>query len=780
MRRRFLFEILIFAWILTVGALTPQIRSTLNAADGMAYDRLLPLAARKIDPTLLIVAIDQRSLEALGRWPWGRDVHADLLTQIAQAKPKAVFLDLFLAEPTTEDDALAAAIAQVPTFLPLLRAASVDDRGDVRVRFSPPAGPLAAAARGLGHAELIPDVDGIARQLYLEQGPVGRLERYVGLEVIGSTALEAPSSWVDRGEWRLQHPLNIAFAGGRGGYPTVSYVNVLRGEVAPELLRDRIILVGATAPGLGDQVLTPNIATGGILSGVELHANAIDNLLHGYGIAKVPDALSILWTCVVVWLATWLFLRYGHLALPVALTLSGVILLASGIGMRAHIWMSPVAPVVSVSLMYLFWSWRRLHLQFHLLRKGARDLDRVPEASFEWSAPSAIRTTGRRGVRETERLRRAAGRLTHLQHLMSSAMATMPVGVLVCDSKGRIRTSNPAARSMVLHALMPADVDSATMDPLAGKDLRSILAPMETSVANPAVDAPLAQWAGEYVTPEGRTIQLRVAEVTNLPGASPTGVVVTLNDLSEEREIERQREEWRRFLSHDLRSPQVNILSWLTLHEDGQPVPDLVGVIRRESERTLSLAESFLEVAEAESGRYHFTEAHLGGLLTDVQEQVSGYALQEGVRVDVQMSSAEEAIVFADATLLRRAIVNLVNNAVRFSAKGSTVRLCAALEYVDGRVSATLAISVGDEGQGMNDAQLQSLISGAATIKPSLAGGQQGNFGLGWEIIRSVVRRHGGNLGGIGAPGSGCMFWLELPIVVHGVVEAEFGSSQDG
>ncbi|CAN5844383.1 hypothetical protein BH11PSE13_BH11PSE13_16850 [soil metagenome] len=126
------------------------------AIDLIAYDRALK--ARPLAPAadVVIVAVDDASLAALGRWPWSRAVHASLLEKIAAGKPQAVLMDVFMTEPSADpadDQALARAIRKVPVYLPLLFNAGQNSKSHA-VPFVRPLAVFADAAVGLGHVDV--------------------------------------------------------------------------------------------------------------------------------------------------------------------------------------------------------------------------------------------------------------------------------------------------------------------------------------------------------------------------------------------------------------------------------------------------------------------------------------------------------------------------------------------------------------------------------------------------------------------------------------------------
>lgn len=772
--RKLAIETLLVTVGLSVVICAQQTTVALAPMSDYVYDRMLSRAADPVSQQILIVAIDERSLRQIGRWPWRRSVHARLLRQLASAKPTAVVLDIGMTDSSEDDEELAAAMAKVPTFLPLLRTTNADHGEIHEPKFIGPPPMIASQSRGIGHAELVPDRDGVARMIYLAQGPPGKTEKYVGQLIAGSNFPFDNRSLVERGSWLYRAPLRIAFSAERGRYPTISYASVLKGEISPDQIRGRLVLVGVTAPSLGDEVLTPGTKTGRLLSGVEVHANAIDNLQHGRGIRTWPESWSRAWALFLLWLTACLLLRFRCFALPIALSLALGAVLVSAVVMSNRIWISPAMPVVCIFVLYMAWSWRSLHARFLTVRVGSPLREKLPAGPFAF-AFRLIDGAGGAATSEFSKnaLDRAAERLTQMQILIDREMSTMPVGLLICDEQGIIRVSNLAARALLLKA-PPIGRENGPADSLDNVPLRELLDAMEsTRPIRPTgdeceSDSPSARWSGEYVTAERRTLQLRMAPVSEESEYGALGYVVTLVDLSDEREAERQREDWRRFLSHDLRSPQVNILSLLSLREEGVEVPMMFDAIRRESERTLLLAEGFMDMAEAESGRYQLNAVHLGALLTDVHEQVGGYAQRQAVTIDLLMADVEETVLQADGVLLRRAIVNLVDNAIRFSPANATVRICAAVDALSGAGgpgSHAVAICVSDDGVGMDDARREALLSGRHARETDGQRQPGCQHGVGWEIIRAVVRRHDGTIDGVSAPDAGCTFWIVLPVV---------------
>lgn len=724
--------------------------------DVLVYDRLLPLAAHPASDDIVIVAIDERSLAALGRWPWRRGVHAQLLSELADAGAASVLWDMFLTEPSEDplqDIALAQAMGRVPVFLPMmaqreLHLSRVPGSGFVR-----PLPLFEEQARGVGHGELLLDGDGVARSLYMEMGPPQQLEPYVGLLVAGR-AVAGMSEVTDSAGWQYVDRRRLSFAGPAGTYSSVSYVDVLRGRVPPEQLRGKTVLVGATASGLGDQLFTPSGRGGGVMAGVEVHANVIDQLAHGRAIRDLNRTAVAIWIACVLGAGAAALRWRPAVGLPLVLLVAAACLAtsAAALGVWA-LWLPVSTPVIGLALSYAVWTWLGLRSRLTYLAVKAAELDAVPVGAFEISRADAAPAPE---PEPRAALDLAIERTLRLQRLTESSFEALPLGVMLCDARGVIVGGNAwALRNFnedMKHDGMPPDS-------LRGLRLADLLAPFRRQVraTDAGTGAALPPWlaglVGEYLTEQGQYLQLLAAPVEPSPHEAPSGYVVVLTDLTAEREAQRQREKWNRFLSHDLRSPQVTILGLLDLDEGRSVPPQLGRSIRVEAERTLALAEEFLDVSHAWSGTYRFGPTHVPTVVLDARDQVWAAASRAQVTVDLHVDDdVEAAEAMLDGALVVRALVNLLLNAIAHTKPGSTVHL-----ELKG-VGDDLVITVRDEGVGMEPERLRQMLAGTAEASPGRvrSDGVTRSHGLGFEFARTVFSRHGARFGGQSAPGQGC------------------------
>lgn len=355
---------------------------TTRPLETVAYDALIRSNPLPPADDLAIIAIDERSLSQLGRWPWPRTRHAELLTQLSRYDVAAVGFDILFSEPSENpaDDRI---------FAEALRA---HGRAVLPVYLFPgshnqplseylPLPQLTDAAPALGHVHVELDNDGIARGLYLHQGlgsarwPALALAlRYRDGITEPPLAARIASPFVNvRSDYRA-----IPFAGPAGTIPTLSYVDVLEGRIPLEQLRHKVVLIGATAAGFGDVLPAPVSAQGTPLSGVEFHANVYSALRQNVGIHDVSPIARALGGIALILLIALTFPRLGPgqtfaLALLLALIPCG---LSAWLMAQHWLWLPPAELALIPLLAYPLWSARRLSALNQFLNRQLERLGR--------------------------------------------------------------------------------------------------------------------------------------------------------------------------------------------------------------------------------------------------------------------------------------------------------------------------------------------------------------------------------------------------------------------
>src|SRR5688572_24717905 len=358
------------------------------------------------DPEVVLAVVDEKSLDAFGRWPWSRARIGELVDALSRYGARVIAFDIGFLEPETAqaDGALASAIARSPADVVLgyffhdpqeagatdpdaleralepisFTALTVQYRGSSpdALPFLPGDAPeanlpeITAAAEGAGYFNIRPDLDGVVRRTPLVMG--------AGLDAYPSLALAAawyglgrPPLIVDvvqsgdqnlvtgirlgdqtlvtdvRGEALLSYP------GPAGTIPHVPVSDILAGSAPKDALRDRIVIVGVTAIGVFDLRATPFAP---VYPGVEVQATALDNILQNRfitrpGWASVADQIAIVVLGAVTALAVSRLGAVSELiaALAIAAAYAGLAIRLFATG----IWIDLVHPLLAVGVTYL-------------------------------------------------------------------------------------------------------------------------------------------------------------------------------------------------------------------------------------------------------------------------------------------------------------------------------------------------------------------------------------------------------------------------------------------
>ena len=172
--------------------------------------------------------------------------------------------------------------------------------------------------------------------------------------------------------------------------------------------------------------------------------------------------------------------------------------------------------------------------------------------------------------------------------------------------------------------------------------------------------------------------------------------------------------------------------------------------------KTLNLAEQFLHLARAESSEgFVFRDVDMVSVVLNAAEQVWMQARGRGIQLQ-QHIDIDEAWISGDDGLLERALVNLLDNAIKYSATGSRVTVTLTLDSVSARCC------VADEGSGIPAEELPRLFDRFHRVQQSDAGDIQG-AGLGLALVDVVARRHGGRVEVKSEQGRGSCFCLVIP-----------------
>ena len=282
-------------WLYLVSLAIAIVVAAATALLGQPYDEQLrlardPLRTHAASGQIAIVEIDARSLAQVGRWPWPRHLHGELIDRLNALGANLIAFDVDLsdASSTDEDRAMAAALERagggvvLPTFRQ--RASSLGDDYAENI----PIAPLRAHAF-LGSVNVQPDADGMLRRYAYGTRTAGSARPSIGALLAGA------KGQIDK-DFRVDGAIDPATI------PRFSAIDVLRGRIKPEAVKGKSVLIGATAIEMGDRYIVPGR---GILPGVVVQVMAAETLLQKTALPELGPVLPLMLASGAIIFGMW-------------------------------------------------------------------------------------------------------------------------------------------------------------------------------------------------------------------------------------------------------------------------------------------------------------------------------------------------------------------------------------------------------------------------------------------------------------------------------------------
>jgi len=752
---------------------------------------------------VVVVTIGAECVASVGRWPWPREVHAELLERISVQKPLAVGMDMVLATPSPDlpgGRRLALALVTRPELVSTVFNAMLAGR---RLSGEASVDPAQARARAWQAPQASTAAALVRHSLLADGGRSDRWWRHIAVGVVDTASMSesdaitgAPQSLLMRVNTAsrpvLAKPVARPASMAAPAYRSVTAREVLAGTVEPGLFAGRVVLVGVGASGLQDARALMRTGPVQVDGGVEASARIATALLQGnpdVGIEPWQNALFTTGMTLLLLVALWSQPPARAFALCLAIVSLGVATSLAGWRL-AGLWVAPGALLLAGMPIFALLTYRlaghlppqmgfssfapamaaRLHaggpvtprqLLPNMSANGRSRRDMTRDGSWD---------TARDTARDVPSMAAQDGEAEHqrelqsLRDLLMAAIESLPDIILVCQASGRVVIGNLAA----------ANYFGGTSVSLRNRSLATLLAgltpadgsawggPCDGSAGNTGSNFAFAQYRQgvECRDEKGAEFLFKCAPCGSLP-ADGEGWIVSLVDVAALHEAERRRDDAMRFLSHDMRSPLTAILALLSLNRedaDELPADEMLSRIRRLASRSLALAESFVQLARAEPPEHAREVVDLADIVMDAADDCWSQAQAKRIVIDVDVPP-NAAQTLGDRELLRRAVINLVNNAVKFSPRNS--RVVCAVSLVD----EAWCIAVRDEGRGIAFEDRELLFKKYARLGECEPDAEPG-VGLGLAFTKTVVDRHNGRIEVDSVLGVGSEFRMYLKAAV--------------
>lgn len=700
------------------------------------HDLLLRWAGFQARSDIVVIAIDDRSLEVLQEWPLVRKHYAHLLTRLQRdgIQPKAIGIDLIFHQSTRDDEAFGQAMQGLPVVLPL--SASQDrHEHELASRDTPPRSnefwdyppePIRQRASGFGHIEIQFDDDGVIRTIDNEVGNVDHLA--LTMVKVGTSAQDQTlQEYFSPIGWRK----NFRMVDANVGFTTLSLVDALNPILSLDMLQDKWVLIGVTAAQTGDTYSTSYTGNNEMSTpGVYIVASTLNDVLNHSAIRVLPTPIVVTVGTVVLLTLSLLLIRahptrvFTHSLALTGLLLFGVYLLLN----HLNTWLNIVPLCLAIQLMAGIWSWRRLVSTVRHIRTEIR-------TSFTGNGPSRQPNTRQTTTgwlhksfqdmpqKVVEQLHSAIDSEQHTFKLLQASLQQVPTPIAIFDQQDQHWVSNQAMHALAHQISLLQSAPRYTFTQLQERLLRHATEPQRGTLDRALISMdPFSQLATFY---QATVSPIRVSQDLQLR-------MVTLLDITWSQRHHNQREETLQFLSHDMRTPLACIQASIDHLEQAKAasvhtLAPTLDQIRQQTQRLRQMMDGFIMHSQAHQAQLKLTECLVHELLDDAVAQ--SFELVRQYRIQIQVQDSEVPLrVQVDVPLMLRTLINLIHNAIRHCETGKTVIVRSQIDQREPGPVVRIQIEnpVGDP---------------AANTAIEHRG-----FGLGLRFVQTVLSRHQGRL----------------------------------
>lgn len=425
---------------------------------------------------------------------------------------------------------------------------------------------------------------------------------------------------------------------------------------------------------------------------------------------------------------------------------------------QAYFWV--IVSVLGIGLFGYFW----LHHISSPITKLASGVGHVSKREFHIKVPENF------GLEEFRALGKAFNQMTQELQVynamqvekiidekskVEALLFTIQDGIVMVDAQGQLLFSNAPSRQWAMDVAGHGKADFEK----AWQSLQEY--PPWTDLLEPVLSHAKQSESAEFEFPvHGRSRWARViAQQVHTEDGRALGVMIVVHDITQDKELDKMKEDFFNGITHDLRTPLAATIGYLGLGEIQVPESNaelgtLVGSAKQSAKRALSLVETILNLARLRAGKLaiHPVPMQVQAMVKKIAGDLKFQALAKKITLTAECDDPT-LWVRADASLMERVVENITGNAIKYTMEGGWVKIIARA------VPAGVEIAVQDNGRGIPPEALQKLFGKFEQVKSE---DRAVGFGIGLSFSKGIVEAHNSTIQVESEVGKGSKFFFVM------------------
>lgn len=336
----------------------------------------LLFSKKPLDSRIVIVSIDNESIEKIGQWPWPREIFAKMLIETKERPPLSMGIDVLFSEESrvgkNDDLLLKKSLEKIsyPITFPIEATELILNDGEIprATKILKPIPILQKSEKvSLGFINLIADRDGIIRRFPLNILEGDKTYKAFSYHVVKNANIDIPN------KENLKNINNIVYAAPPGSMRRIPFWRILE-KGGADILENKIVFVGSTAADLHDDKPTP-FMKGSEMPGVEIHANIANMLIRDYRLIPLKDKISFAFIIFAALIPSLIFISFKRISVILSL------ILLFGIGCSVTIIMlfqnGVIANIIHINIAWIASSSSLFGYKFFIGEKEKREIKNI-------------------------------------------------------------------------------------------------------------------------------------------------------------------------------------------------------------------------------------------------------------------------------------------------------------------------------------------------------------------------------------------------------------------